>query len=261
MTTCFKVRARRFDSIGFDTPAGKMPFLYDNECPQRDTKRLKKEMPLLVKNCPVTHRQLLDLLYTLDFDGKSSSLHQPPKVLPPEIAARVMSFLTVESVQASRVRPVCSSTHDLVHPLSESLSEGETTWWLTQQGSMPGGKGRQYIQYKLSHTLCRLRTVSLKIPPLPLGPLSVREFYLETFCVERGWFKISPNYLVANKVGWQTFDLPNGGCDVDEVRVVCLRNQMAEFLEGLDMDMIRKRGFEADIRRFSSVGFFSIRFE
>ena len=156
MTTCFKVRARRFDTIGFDTLAVKMPFLDYDDPLQPDTKRFKKEMPLLVKDCPITHRQLLDLLYTLDFDEKSSSLHQSPKVLPPEIATRVMSFLTVEPVQASRVRPVCSSTHDLVHPLSESLSERETTWWLTQQGSMPRGMGRQYIQYSLSHTVCRL---------------------------------------------------------------------------------------------------------
>ena len=103
--------------------------------------------------------------------------------------------------------------------------------------------------------------MSLKIPPLPLGPLSVREFYLETFRMERGWFKISPHYLVANREGWQTFDLPNKGCDVDEVRIVCLRNQMAEYLDGLDMAMVRSRGLEADIRRFASVGFFSIRFE
>ena len=126
---------------------------------------------------------------------------------------------------------------------------------------MPGGQGRQYVQYSLTPTLCRLRRVSMKIPPLPLGPLSVREFHLETFRIEQGWFKISPNYLVHSREGWQTFELPEGGCDVDEVRVVCTRNQMADYLEDLDLSIVRSRGLLADLQRFASVGFFSLRFE
>lgn len=250
-----KIRGRCFDAM---LGTRNIAFPDEEEDCKPAFKRPKQERPLLLEGSPITHRQMLDMLYTLDFDDKAKEV---PKVLPLELAARVVSFLTVEPAQPNRVRPICSSTHDGVHPLSESLSESETTWWLAHQGSMPQGKGRQYIQYSLSHTLCRLRRVVLKIPPLPLGPLSVREFYLETFRVERGWFKISPTYLVENREGWQAFNLPNDGCDVDEVRVVCLSNQMAEYLEDLDTSVVRSRGLFADIQRFASVGFFSIRFE
>ena len=214
-------------------------------------------MPLILRSCPGTYRQLLEMLYTLDFDKKA----EQPQVLPSELATRVLSFLVVEPVKRSQVRPVCCSTHDRIHPLFESLTDRETTWWLAEQGSMPKGRGRQYVQYSLSPTLCRLKRVSMKIPPLPQGPLSVREFYLETFRMERGWFRISPNYLVKSQEGWQGFDLPDGGLDVDEVRVVCVSNQMAEYLEDLDVTTLQNHGLAADIQRFASVGFFSIRFE
>jgi len=215
-------------------------------------------MPLLLKGCPGTHQQLLDFMYTFDFDDPRSS--SSPKVLPPELASRVISYLIVEPVQMTQVRPKCSSTHDGIHPLMESLTDSENTWWLSRPGTMPGGKGREYIQYSLTtaSTLCRLRRVSIKIPPIPVGPLSVREFYLETFGMERGWFRISPNYLVENRHDWQTFELIDGGCDVSEVRVVCTRNQVAEYLE--DMATM-SRLWTGDIQRFASVGFFSIRFE
>lgn len=283
-------------------------------------KRFKPEMPLLLQDCPMTHRQLLDMLYTLDFDdhrnggcgGKacarplsctisregrkaaaiptaarnctSSSTDQGPKVLPPDLAARVVSFLTVQPVDPNRLTAQCCSSHDGVHRLQEAVSDSENTWWLARSGTMPDGKGREYVQFALKpkvpvaealcaplfasspSTLCRLRYVRIKIPTLPLGPLSVREFHLETFDLYRGWRPITPTFCVnGNHEGWQTFAVPGGGRDVSEVRVVCTSNQMAPYLEKVDWssDLVRTRhpSLARDMQRFASVGFFSIGFE
>lgn len=297
------------------------------------------EMPLVVKDCPLSYRQLLDTLYTLNFDGRGArtsmrsqaqNQHQHqhhhqhqhpnqqgqstataattaiPKVLPPELAKRVLDFLLIAPVDASLTRVQSASSHDGVHPLSEALTDSEQTWWLTQPGTMPAGKGQAYLQCALSAsssrrrrstpsassspssslsssttTLCRVRRVGVKIPPLPHGPLSVREFHLQSFHIAKGWHRISPHYYVDGHVqGWQTFDLPDDGCDVAQLRVVCTRNQMAEYLEhnpqeddlenddsnddndDENNDTTAPRALHrADSHRFSSVGFFAIRFE
>jgi hypothetical protein len=223
----------------------------------RPKKRSKTVVTLLTEDFPCTHRRILDTLYTLNFDPKSDE----PKVLPVDLVSRVCSYLTVEPVQARQVRAQCASSHDWFHPLSESLTDLESTWWLSRSGTMPSGRGREYVQYSLTPTLCRLREVSIKIPTLPQAPLSVRSFRLERFSIDRGWHPCSPDYQVANQSGWQTFALPGKGCDVDEVRVVCLRNQMAEFLCVVDASTIRTQRLREDMGRFTKVGFFGIRFE
>ena len=258
-----RVRAQCFDAGISVSPTFTMAKDgCEAERPRPIKPRNSKDMPLLLKSCGgnISYRQLLDGLYTYDFDPTAAV----PKVLVPELAAKVLSYLTVERVVPGQVRATSCSSHDQLHPLSASLEDDESNWWLSQPGSLPGGVGRQYVQYQLcnGHTLCRLSRVSIKIPPLPMGPLSVRQFYLETFDIDRGWHAMTPHLTVSgNKSGWQTYDLMP--CDVREVRLVCVQNQMANYLQqlhdrthGISSSLLR-----AERRQFSSVGFYAARFE
>eukprot|EP00522_Entomoneis_paludosa_P011999 CAMPEP_0172442260 /NCGR_PEP_ID=MMETSP1065-20121228/2731_1 /TAXON_ID=265537 /ORGANISM="Amphiprora paludosa, Strain CCMP125" /LENGTH=261 /DNA_ID=CAMNT_0013192061 /DNA_START=28 /DNA_END=813 /DNA_ORIENTATION=+ len=210
-----------------------------------------EESPLLVRPIPGSYQQLFHSLLTTDFDPTSRT----PKTLPPELCNRVLSFLTVKRVQQKNVCATNSSSHDGVHHLSTTLLENECTWWLSRAGSMPDGRGQQWIQYLLNrHNSClqRLSAVSVKIPPMPQGPLSAREFVLQSFSIDQGWHAITPIFQISNQAGWQKFTLPEA-VDVNEVRLVCLSNQIAEYLSNAELTPHKSR--------FESVGFFSVRFE
>jgi hypothetical protein len=139
---------------------------------------VKKE-PLLVASAKCSYSELLALVETLDF----GSLHKECRVvcvLPPELAYQVLQCLVIQRVDPDMVDIVSCSSHDQVHPLEECLSDDETTWWISAQHSMPWCRGSEYIQLLLGPTLRRLVAVSIKIPPLPQGNLSVREFRIES---------------------------------------------------------------------------------
>mmetsp|Transcript_10549 Transcript_10549/g.21696 ORF Transcript_10549/g.21696 Transcript_10549/m.21696 type:complete len:200 (-) Transcript_10549:7-606(-) len=144
---------------------------------------------LLVQPIPGTYQQLFQALLVTDFNlgtpaqSPFSRVASSPRTLPPELCDRVLSFLTVHRVQQDKVRATNCSSHDGIHSLRHTLRDNETTWWLSKTGSMPNGRGKQWVQYLLdeSSNLVRVSSVSIKIPPMPQGPLSVREFCLQTF--------------------------------------------------------------------------------
>jgi len=59
--------------------------------------------------------------------------------------------------------------------LSEVLNTNDHTWWISAAGSMPNGCGSEWLQLNFQGERC-IRFLGLRIPPLPQGPLSVREF-------------------------------------------------------------------------------------
>jgi hypothetical protein len=202
------------------------------------------EEPLLVATAKCAYHELLGLVEELDFDSKSS----PSRVLPPELAFRVLQFLVIQRVDPNLVETIGCSSHDEVHPLEACLSDDETTWWISERHSMPCGRGREYIQLSLGPTLRRLSAVSIKIPPFPQGPLSVREFLIESPTIIDGeWTAVSQNFTVENRTGFQLFVLAEP-VDVQQVRLVCLSNQISSITQ-------------FTTHPFESVGFFSVRFE
>ena len=211
--------------------------------------------PILVRPTPCTYDKLFDTLCTIDFDHKSNR----PRTLPPDLVEYVLSFLTVKRVKQEQVRATNSSSHDGIHPLAFCLYDHDSSWWLSSHGTMPGGRGQQWVQFQLSHNLRRLSSVSIKIPPMPQGPLSVREFCLQAFHLERGWHAITPRFQAQNIVGWQRFHFPD--VDVDEVRLVCFSNQMEEYIKKLRESNPGDDNLLTQLGRFESVGFFSVRFE
>jgi hypothetical protein len=154
-----------------------------------------------------------------------------------------------------------------------------------------GGGGRK------SRRLCRLSCVSMKILPLPQGPLSVLEFIVQRFCGKtQKWYNVvddeteegarpmptsspfrqlqamfsPPSFSVANRTGWQHFQFAQD-LDVDEVRIVCLRNQISPSVQQIlppttssnSAAPIIDNGnpFVQQLSRFESVGFIAVRFD
>ena len=68
------------------------------------------------------------------------------------------------------------------------LDPNTANWWISGNGSMPLGMGGEELTFELGGEegegggggLRRLRKLELKIPPLPQGPLSVRDFEVFT---------------------------------------------------------------------------------
>jgi hypothetical protein len=224
-----------------------------------------KEEPLLVASAKGSYSELLALAETLNFgSSKKESARGRICVLPPELAYRVLQFLVIHRVDPDMVEIVSCSSHDKVHPLEACLSDEETTWWISGQHSMPQCRGSEYIQLSLGPTLRRLAAVSIKIPPLPQGPLSVREFRIESPKTTRAsttdeeWTAVSQVFTVDNRTGFQRFVLAHS-VDVQQVRLVCLSNQIASFIE--DGFGARHNVNVNAALRFECVGFFSVRFE
>jgi hypothetical protein len=66
--------------------------------------------------------------------------------------------------------------------VENTLKRGEDdNWWISAPGSCPAGCGSEWAAYELSAAgVVRVEYLSLTIPPLPHGPLSVRIFHLES---------------------------------------------------------------------------------
>ena len=215
--------------------------------------------PILLRPTPSSYNVLLETLSTINFDPTGP---RQPCHLPPDLVKRVLSFLTVKRVQHEHVLATNCSSSDGIHPLQYCLWDNENTWWLSRHGSMPGGRGQEWVQFQLCrrNRLCRLSSVSLNIHPMPQGPLSVRDFLIQAFHLERGWHPVTPVFSVGNRSGWQTFGFPEP-VDVDEVRLVCLSNQIEEYMDSLLQKNPNDENILAHVRRFESVGFFSVKFE
>lgn len=219
------------------------------------------EKLLIASMADTPYSLLLHILQDVDFTIRKQRKHDDDdsnavcRKLHPELAERVADFLTIRPVVPEEVQVVGCSSSDGAHPLSACLSPDEDSWWISAADSMPEGKGREFVEFELSETLCRLSSVSLKIPPLPAGPLSVRDFVLEAPMKRNKkaleeWEIVSPVFRVQNQSGMQQFFLEPPGLDVDRVRVVCLSNQLSDFYNG------QVFGFT-----YQRVGYFAIRFE
>jgi hypothetical protein len=178
---------------------------------------------------------------------------------------RVASFLTVRNVSHADVRVAGCSSHDNRHPLSSCLTPGEDTWWISAPQTMNRGRGSEHVDFKLcpaGESARRLAAFAIKIPPLPVGPLSVRDFELKqrverfdedgTSSCSYETIGLSSN-SVHNAAGWQHFRLIEP-VDANVVRLVCLNNQMSRFTD-------EASPLPAVASPFDQVGFFSIRFE
>lgn len=208
---------------------------------------IEPKEPLLLKKVPLTYSELALLLRRVNFDPSGGI----PKILSPDLMRKVVSFLIVKPVIHNNVQAIGCSSHDERHPLSACLDPDEDSWWVSGARSMPLGRGREYVEFQLANTLCRLTSVSIKIPPIPRGPLSVKEFeLLAPVDVERThWISISKRFDVRNVTGFQRFAMVP--TDVQHVRLVCWTNQISTFLS---VEPVVRTHYEA-------VGYYAVRFD
>jgi hypothetical protein len=240
---------------------------------QRNMRRLPMELGERVAHYLVIQR--VDMAH-VTATGCSSQQQPPPQPPPP---------LHDDNVNESSIVPRM--------PLSECLVDSDTSWWISQDSVevepqyvefalVSGGSGSSSSSSSSSssnnnHTqsACRLSAVAIRIPPLPMGPLSVREFRLDamttaTNFMDHGnstttsvltatttcWTPITSVYEVENRTGWQRFVLPNRGVDVSRIRVVCLSNQFGH----LNLPPSPRRQTTATAP-YAQVGFYCVRFE
>lgn len=158
-----------------------------------------REERLVLKENACTFRELVELVSDLPsarrWPGRRGPPPPPPSPsLPAEVARAVARWLTVARVGAPSSGGVfveatgCSSrssSPDL--PISCALDVDTSTWWISEGGSMPLGRGREWIAFGLcersgdgiADRLVRLSRFRIEVPPLPSGPLSVRLLQLE----------------------------------------------------------------------------------
>lgn len=206
----------------------------------------RTEDPLIVKELQLSYAELLWMI-------------QQMNDAPPEISRKIASFFIVKPVVPSEVKVTHASSTSGQHPLSAALDEDISTWWISGGGRMPRGRGREYLEFQLSSRgVRRLTKFSIQIPPLPMGPLSVRRLQLERQ-QEQGtdrWSPCSPIWTIENRTGWQNYTL-NPSLDIQNIRVVCLSNQMALMLRDADFD----DGDDADNNPLACVGYYCVKFE
>lgn len=206
---------------------------------------------------------------------------------PLELEERIAHYLEVSAVCMDHVIATnCSSQQPLLK-LSDCLNESQESWWISGEDVR---LRPQFVEFSLMpkvlpssspipFSVCKLHAVSIQIPPLPEGPMSVLEFRIDSYIgpstkqqsalsaaarangVRKGedettsetkasnWQAVTPSLFAASRSGWQRFEI-HPPVDASRVRIVCLSNQSS----APDISV-------SYYPRLSLVGFYSIRFE
>lgn len=258
-----------------------------------------EDEPFIVQEMQSSYRELVQLIAHLpmvkqefpatapDTTASAFCSSSSSSSLPQELIRKIASYFIIERVTHSQVQAIQASSTAGRFPLQEVLRDDDTTWWISSTGSMPKGRGHEYVQFRLGPVLRRLSAISIKIPPLPLGPLSVRTIRLDVLLEEgatsssldmvphheeqQQWKTVSTpsHWTVENKTGYQKFEL-HPPIDAKVIRIVCLTNQMSRFLQNYDDAEEDEEEEEEEgmgrnrhrvLHQFESVGFYSVLFE
>lgn len=210
----------------------------------------------LLASMKCTIHDLVQILHQVKFERDSFSQEQAT-TLPLELCYDIGKFLIVPTFDPTEIAVVAASSKDNSFPLSACLEDNERSWWISESGSMKAGIGEEFVQFQLcsSTRICRIRAIHVRIPPMPQGPLSVKDFRVDV--LEEGeenkdvkvWTPATPIYQVRNIPGMQRFPLNGSGADTQQARIVCLSNQASSFAM-LDLNYDP-----------NSVGFYAVKFE
>jgi hypothetical protein len=224
--------------------------------------------PLIAKEMNCSYDHLIRLIRRLPV------VQQDDQILPNELIHKIARYFVVIPVQHKQVTAVRASSTVGRFPLGAVLEDDDSTWWISAMGSMPQGKGSEYMEFQLSPVVRRLSAVSIKIPPLPVGPLSVRTFRIAipdstSSAVSShlqpsttSWIHATDELTVENKTGYQRFELALG-IDARSIRIVCTMNQISRFL-GQNNEAAEDENNNNNnngVNQFDAVGFYSIKFE
>lgn len=172
-----------------------------------------------------TLRRLLGGIAWPDGTAEAQNLH-------PEMTHHILSFLAVLRVDPAEVMATGCSSIDDHNPnacaLHHALTPAVDNWWISGPGSMGCGVGGEWVAFRMNTggEVRRIERVDMRIPPLPAGPLSVRNFYLESAPSAEGpWTRASPEQEMTtlDATAVQSWAL-RPPIEAAYVRVVCTRN-------------------------------------
>jgi len=196
--------------------------------------------------------ELLTTCDTVHYDVVTSVLRELPQIhLPEDTVEYIGSFLTIQRIQPKELSVVKASSDRGDYPLSDVLKDNSTSWWISAEGSMPQGRGIVYLQFQVAPDLQlrRVSSVSIRIPPLPYGPLSLLEFRIDHSPEKDKWIKGNITMKLKSVSGMQHFELiPT---DTREIRLVCLSNMVSGMRSGLGFPLTYS----------SCVGLFAVSFQ
>ena len=119
---------------------------------------IQEPIPMLQTNLPDTIK-LVDIIDLVENEFE----------LPQGLGKYIASFLTISEMVYNNVKAIgCSSTSKQFE-ISEVLNTKENTWWISN------GRCPQWVEFEIDNPTL-LRQICIKIPALPYGPLSVRQF-------------------------------------------------------------------------------------
>lgn len=98
--------------------------------------------------------------------------------LPNNVAEQVAGCLRIHCVIPAEIGVTGCSSIRGDFPLGACLNTEENEWWISGAGTTPGGVGSEYLEFSMGSEPRRVSFVAMKIPPLPHGPLSVRDFHV-----------------------------------------------------------------------------------
>lgn len=202
----------------------------------------------------LSYSDLVLLVGHLNFENSSfSPEHQQGRLLPSDLCRNVSSFLFVPPVRHQDVRVTAASSTSGRHMLEGVLLPTKSGGWMSAVGTMPNGRGREYLQFRLDLTgqVRRLRTLSILIPGMVRGPCSLWEFQIEFLPQSpQVWKSLPDKFALTNEKEFQTFTFEQP-IDALEVRIVCLSSQINRWL-------FRD---ERTTNRYNQVGFSAVKFE
>lgn len=103
-------------------------------------------------------------------------------------------------------------------PLRAVLEDDDRKWWISKPGSFFRGRGEEYLEFEFAFPTVS-RVIGVSIPPMPMGPLSVRELSVEAY-VEQKWMPVSPRLQTLDQAGLQEMALQL--VETRRLRVKCL---------------------------------------
>eukprot|EP00946_MAST-07B_sp_MAST-7B-sp1_P001233 g1233.t1 len=128
----------------------------------------------------------------------------------------------------------CASSSRGDFPLSAVTNSNDQQWWISGQDNFKLGSGREWLEFKLGdgNAVQRVSAVGVKIPPLPFGPLSVRQFHVEYKAVDGTWMRHPGVFETLDHASMQRFALLPP-IDTHCVRVVCTLSAVGQQLQVL----------------------------
>jgi len=141
--------------------------------------------------------------------------------LADNVVSNISDYLLINRISADRVSVTGCSSSRGDFPLEAVLNAASDEWWISGPGSMPGGRGREYLEFSFGPSPRRIEFVALRIPAMPYGPLSVRCFVVRALSASGEWVPATPELQTLDRADLQEFALVPA-VDTTGIRIECL---------------------------------------